>query len=281
MRWSGYSVTRGKRSARIARPGKRGKRKEVRLTKRHRGRGAICLLMLIGLGALLLPLGAPARIGTGELPFGVGERLTFSIRYGFIRAGTAELTVAPGPEGTWILTSRAWTNSFFDVFFKVRDRVRSWVDPVTLESLRFEKTLNEGSYQDREEVVFDRERRVAVYDDSTEVPFPPGARDVLAAFYELRTDRLPIGEKVPVLYHSSKKNWPIHAEVYAVEKVKVPAGEFRCFRVEPHLRSVGVFKQTGRLTIWITADERRMPVKLESKVSFGSFEAVLTEYRTP
>jgi len=237
------------------------------------------LLPALAAAAFLLFLGAPLQGGAEELPFQIGEKLTFSIQYGFIRAGTAELAVMPGPDGSWVLTSRAWTNSFFDVFFKVRDRVRSWIDPVTLESLRFEKTLSEGRYRDREEVLFDRERRVAVYEDSTEVAFPPEARDVLAAFYKLRTERLPIGGKVPVFYHSSKKNWPIYVRVYEVETVEVPAGRFRCFRIEPFLRSVGVFKQTGRLTIWITADERRMPVKLESKVSFGSFEAVLTDFR--
>ncbi|MFH1680501.1 MAG: DUF3108 domain-containing protein [Candidatus Eisenbacteria bacterium] len=238
------------------------------------------LVRIVPAAIALLILGA----GTAhaEPPFRVGEKLAFSIQYGFIRAGIAELEVKPGErEGEWTLSSRAWTNPFFDVFFKVRDEVRSHVDAETIESLRFEKRLQEGKFRDTEIVKFDRGKSLAVYEDGKEVFLTPEARDILATFYHLRGQRLPIGGEVPLVYHSSKKNWPIRVKVHAVETIKVPAGTFRCVRIEPILKSVGVFKQTGRLLIWITADERRMPVKLESKVVFGAFEAVLTEYRAP
>ncbi|MFH1277001.1 MAG: DUF3108 domain-containing protein [Candidatus Eisenbacteria bacterium] len=235
------------------------------------------------LALVLLLLLAPAAVSAaGRKPFGPGEKLTFSIRYGLIRAGTAELEVTEDPDGSWIFTSRARTNSFFDVFFKVRDQVRAWVDPATMRSLRFEKRLREGKYSDDEAVVFDHQAGYAIYEeDSTKVPLTPETRDVLSTFFYVRTARLNLNDKIQMIYHSSKKNWPIHVDVGKVEKVKVPAGEFRCIKIEPFLKTVGVFKQAGRLSIWITADERRMPVKLESKVTFGAFEAVLTDYQTP
>ncbi len=242
--------------------------------ERTTGRAARAAAFLLLL--LIVPAG-PGEAGTGA--FQPGEKLTFSIQYGVIKAGTAEVEVStPGGDGSWMLTSRARTNSFFDVFFKVRDRIDSWIDPETFESIRFEKRLREGKYKGDETVRFDRERRVAVYGDSTEVILPPGTRDVFASFFWLRNRKLPIGEEVSLTYHSSKKNWPTQVKVGPVEKVKVPAGEFLCIRIEPRLQSVGVFKQTGRLRIWVTADKRRIPVKLESKVTFGAFQAVLTDY---
>ena len=69
-------------------------------------------------------------------------------------------------------------------------------------------------------------------------------------------------------------------DIHKGETVKAPAGKFRCFVVDPHLQSVGVFNQKGRMRVWITADRKRMPVKLESKVTFGAFEAVLIGYRS-
>lgn len=247
--------------------------------QRIRTGGATIFLPLLAL-LLLAPAAAPAA--AGKKPFGPGEKLTFSIRYGMIRAGTAELEVTEEPDGSWVFTSRAETNSFFDVFFKVRDQVRSWIDPATMRSLRFEKRLREGKYSDDEAVVFDHGAGHAFYEeDSTKVALTPETRDVLSTFFFVRTARLTLNDKIQMIYHSSKKNWPIHVKVGKVEKVKVPAGEFRCIKIEPFLKTVGVFKQAGRLTIWITADERRMPVKLESKVTFGAFEAVLTEYETP
>lgn len=243
--------------------------------KRTIDRPARCAAVAV----LALLASAAGTAPAGEGPIRVGERLSYSIQYGFVRAGTSELTVSVDTtDGSLLVRSRAATTPFFDVFFKVRDEIRSWIDPETLRSIRFEKRLCEGNYRDEEMVVFDHERGVAVYDDGKEVPLLPEARDILATFFHFRTQRLPIGGEVPLVYHSSKKNWSIRVDVDKVEMVEVPAGRFRCIRVEPFLKSVGVFKQTGRLRIWVTADERRMPVKLESKVTFGAFEAVLTSY---
>jgi hypothetical protein len=41
----------------------------------------------------------------------------------------------------------------------------------------------------------------------------------------------------------------------------------------------GAFSQGGELTVWMTRDERRLPVKLESKLPVGTFTASLREYR--
>ncbi|MBN1825942.1 MAG: DUF3108 domain-containing protein [Candidatus Eisenbacteria bacterium] len=250
------------------------------MNKHTRARAPLARATIALLPLLVLLTGATAAGAAGPGPIRPGEKLTYSIEYGIIKAGTAELTTErDADDSTLVFSTQARTNSFFDVFFKVRDRVVSRVDPKGFVSLRFEKSLREGKYEDDEMVIFDRERMVAVYDDGKETPLAPDARDVLAAFFDLRTRRLVIGAEIPLVYHSSKKNWPITVKVHNVETVKTPAGEFRCIRIEPRLKSVGVFKQTGRLQIWITADSRRMPVKLESKVVFGAFEAVLTDYR--
>jgi hypothetical protein len=63
------------------------------------------------------------------------------------------------------------------------------------------------------------------------------------------------------------------------ENVEVPAGTFRCLVVEPLLKSAGLFKQEGSLTIWLTDDARRMPVLMKSKVAVGSIAAELESFR--
>ncbi len=232
--------------------------------------------MIVLGAALLVVTPAPAK----KLPFAVGEKLTFSIRYGVIKAGTATMEVKDGgKDGTILISSSARSNSFFDVFFKVRDQISAWVDPNTLLTVRFQKQLNEGKYHKQEWVDYLRDEGIARYKDGTEVILHPDARDVLTSFYYLRTLRLPIGKQIPITYHSSKKNCPVNVDIHKVEWVKTPAGRFRCFVIEPYLQSVGVFNQKGRMRVWITADERRIPVKLESKVTFGAFEAILIDYR--
>jgi len=63
------------------------------------------------------------------------------------------------------------------------------------------------------------------------------------------------------------------------ERVKVPAGEFDCVAIEPMLNAGGIFKNKGRLVIWITDDARRMPVLMRSKVTIGSVSVLLVEAR--
>ena len=79
----------------------------------------------------------------------VGEKLVYSVRYGFIRAGEASLEIAGveevGGHPCYHVVSLARSNSFFDRIFRVRDRVESWMDRDFLFSRRFHKSLREGS----------------------------------------------------------------------------------------------------------------------------------------
>jgi hypothetical protein len=71
----------------------------------------------------------------------------------------------------------------------------------------------------------------------------------------------------------------IVVKVIGKEKVTVPAGTFDCFVIEPIMEAGGLFKNSGKLTIWITDDNRRIPVLMKSKIPVGSIDAVLQEFR--
>ena len=66
-------------------------------------------------------------------------------------------------------------------------------------------------------------------------------------------------------------------KVLGREVVETPAGKFKCVVIEPKLKAGGIFKNKGRLVIWLTDDERRMPVLMKSKVAIGSISATLVE----
>jgi hypothetical protein len=87
-----------------------------------------------------------------------------------------------------------------------------------------------------------------------------------------------VGDAVYLANHTGGKNYPIYIKVTGHDTVEVPAGEFDCITIEPVLKTSSIFKHEGKLTIWITDDNLRMPVLLRSKVVVGSFEARLKEY---
>ena len=214
-------------------------------------------------------------------PFRAGESLRFSVQYGFIHAGSAWLAVPEvrqwrGHE-VYELVARAESNAFFSRFYKVRERIESSWDLHGHYSRRYFEDRREGKFRQRTDVVFDADRHEAVYSTGEVFPVPPRVQDALSAFYYTRTQSLPIGGSIVFHYHASHKSQPLQVKVLGRERIQTPAGTFDCVAVEPILKAGGIFRSSGRLVVWLTDDERRMPVLLKSKVMIGSVSVVLQE----
>lgn len=239
-------------------------------------------LFALGLVALLVPPGEEAEFP--DPPFGIGERLTFSVEYGPIRAGTATLTVVGidtiNGRPAFHFRSEARSNRTFSMFYEVRDQTDSWVDVERVESLKLEKHLREGNYRNDKRIEFFQDRNFMIDEDGDTLAIPSGAVDDLAIFYYVRGQQMNVGEKIILnsLYEMEKN--PVAVQVLRRETIRVPAGTFRTLAIEPLVESVGIFKNEGRVTVWVTDDERKMPVMMKSKVFFGSVKAVLTDYET-
>jgi hypothetical protein len=218
-----------------------------------------------------------------NLAFGVGERLEFSVGYGVIKAGTAVMEI---PEIVRIdgrkcyhIVSTARSNKVFSVFFKVDDRVESFMDVHGLYSLRYDKHLREGKFTADVSMIFDQENNLAIYNEGKDTfEVAEYVQDVLSAFYFVRTQNLTVGKSIFVDNHTDRKNYPMEVKVLRKERVKVEAGEFDCLVVEPILQTPGIFEQKGSLTVWLTDDEVKMPVLMKSKVIIGSISSELTGY---
>jgi len=217
------------------------------------------------------------------LPFGPGESLRFSVDFGIINAGSALMEVGEPRRyvGSEILDIRteANSNAFFSKIHKVRDRARTFFDPELLLPRRFEKHQREGSYEKDLLIKFDRDHDVAVYENGDEVVIDRWAQDELSAFYYLRLLPLEPGRDVLIDNHTNRKNYPLKVIVQGRETISVPAGTFDCWVIEPVVREGGIFQAKGTLTIWLTADERRIPVRMRTKIVVGSITVSLVEYR--
>ncbi len=216
-------------------------------------------------------------------PFGIGERLVFDIKYGFVHGGTAVMSI---PEMVWHrgypcyrIVSIAESNSFISAFFPVRDVAESLLDARQMVSRKFEKHLSEGNFRAHDLILFDHDRHIAIYPKKGRiVPLALNAQDILSSLYYVRMMKLEVGSSVSIENHADKKNYPLEIKVLRRERVKVPAGEFDCIVVEPVMRTGGLFSQKGRLWVWMTDDEVHMPVLMKSKIAIGSISAVLRSY---
>lgn len=217
-------------------------------------------------------------------PFRAGESLRFSVQYGPIHAGTAWLEVPEvahwNGHPVWRLVARAESNSFFDKVYKVRNRIESLWDQDARFSWRYFEDRHEGRYTANDTMVFEPDSSRMRYKNGQTFVVPGPVQDALSSFYRTRFEALPIGGRVAFDYHASRKTALMEVRVLGREQVKTPAGKFKCVVVEPLLKAGGIFKNKGRLVIWLTDDDRRMPVLMRSKVVIGSVSVVLQDVTT-
>ena len=216
-------------------------------------------------------------------PFKAGESLRFSVQYGFIHAGTAWLEVPEVADWNghhaWRLVARAQSNWTFDKVYKVRNRIESLWDRDSLFSWRYFEDRHEGKYTANDTMTFEPDSMCMRYNNGQSFPVPGPVQDALSSFYLTRTQALPIGGRIGFDYHASRKTAPMEVRVLGRDEVNTPAGKFHCVVVEPLLNAGGIFKNKGRLLIWLTDDDRRMPVLMKSKVIIGSVKVVLQDYK--
>ena len=228
--------------------------------------------------------------------FQVGEKLTFKVRYGVIKAGEATMEVKDkvpiGNREAYEIISTARSTGTFDFFFKVRDRVESYIDTQGLFSWKFNKKLREGSYKFDLLVDYDQYNGKALIDmirynddepltidkkENFTVKIPPYVLDILAAFYYVRTQKLRLGIPIYLTNHDNKKVYDLRVIVQKRETIKVKAGKFKCIMVQPQLRGEAIFKQKGELWVWLSDDQYKIPVQMKSAVFVGSITTELTK----
>ena len=228
--------------------------------------------------------------------FELGEELVFKIRYGFVKAGKAVMKIKSleerGSKMVYHIQTTARSVSGFDWIYKVRDEVNSFVDYHGLYPLRFEKKLREGGYKADLFVDYFHEDSIAKvefirYEKNMDVrkikkstiKIPPYANDILSAFYLVRNQNIEVGKPIYLTTNEKEKVYDLEISVYGKEIIEVEAGKFRCFQIEPLLKGEGIFKQKGRLKVWLTDDEYKIPVQMTSEVVIGHITTELVEIK--
>jgi len=224
-------------------------------------------------------------------PFQPGEKLVFELKWTVVPAGTATLEVKPiqkvDGKDTYHFSMKAKSNRFVDSFYKVRDRLDGYTNLEISRSVFYAKRQREGKTKKNVVVRFDWASQTAEYTEFIKqskkrpIDLMPGAFDPLSIFYHTRTLVFDVGDELQRPVTDGKKCVLGKAKILRKEKIVVPAGEFDTFLMVPDLQHVGgVFKKSkdAKIEIWVSADSRKIPVKLKSEVVVGSFSAELISY---
>lgn len=261
-----------------------------RMSEKIRGFGLIPvgILLLVALsgstGAGADADGKPLRTMENDA-FTYGEKLTFAVKYKFITAGYAVMAVGSSPtkvsgRPTYDVSFSVRTTNSFDKIFQVRDLYRTWIDVDGLFPWKFQQRVREGDYRkDFSANIDQRTRKARTTQGSFTVP--AYVQDVLSAFYYARAydlRKMKTGQYFTLKNFYGKETHDLKVVMRGKETIETEAGTFRCIRIEPLVKEGGLFKSEGRITVWLTDDDRKMPVKVSAKVPIGSIDSELVKY---
>ncbi len=218
-----------------------------------------------------------------DMPFNPGEKLEYELRWENVPAGSARLEVLPvkviDGQSVFHFVLTAESNSFLDIFYKVRDRIEAFADVEMKHSVRYEKKQHEGKHQKDEVIDFDWNKAQAQYSNfgskNEPIGLMDGSFDPLSAFYYTRTAALDGVDELERPITDGKKNIIGRLKVIRRETITLQNRvTYDTYLLEPELQNVGgVFQATknAKIQVWVTADDKRIPVRITSKVAVGHF----------
>jgi len=216
--------------------------------------------------------------------FALGERLVFDVNYGFITAGEAVMEIPSidtvAGRACYQVDFEVNSLSSFAWIYKVEDRYKTFIDVESIAPWKFEQHVREGSYRRDFIADFDQIHHVARTTEGTH-PIPAYVHDIMSAFYYVRTMDFAGSHPGDIfMLHNFYKDttYDLGVKFLGRQELEVKAGTFHTIVVEPLVKEGGLFKSEGRIVIWLSDDERKIPVRVNTKVLIGSIDTELTQY---
>ena len=223
--------------------------------------------------------------------FKQGEKLEFEINYGFINAGLATLEIDANTSninGRECYLAKVYVNSSpsFDFIYKFNEQYKTFLDKEGIFPWLTEQDKTEGKDYRYSKTEFDQENQKVIITEKNasgeekkkEVKIDLYTLDDISAFYYTRTmdisGKQP-GEVIMLPYLAKDELKEMKIKILGRENVEVPAGEFRCVMVQPMLKESALASKVDDITVWLTDDENKIPVKVQMKIIIGSVKVEL------
>lgn len=226
-----------------------------------------------------------------ERAFEVGEWFKFRIHYLGINAGYANLEVKEAVRNgkkVYHAIGKGYTTGFTKMIFKVVDNYESYFDKETGEPYQYVRQINEGGYIKNEEGFFDDAKKsilVKDYKKKTEKTYnvPDKVQDILSTFYYLRNyptiDKLKVGESVAIDMYFDGEVTKFKLKFLGNEDIDTKYGTVPCKIFRPYVQAGRVFKEQESLTVWISNDDNKLPIRIQASLLVGSIKADLDGFK--
>lgn len=226
-----------------------------------------------------------------EDAFGTGEFFKFRIHYGIVNAGYATLEIKDATinnKKVHHAVGKGYTTGMSKFFFKVEDLYESYFDKETGSPYRYIRKIDEGGYTKNQEGIFNQaENRVLVKDykrkSEKTIITTDNVQDIVSSFYYLRNhpniDKLKSGEAITIDMFFDDEITKFKLKYIGRQDITTKFGTVSTMVFKPLVQTGRVFKEKESLTLWITDDNNKVPIRIKADLAVGSLKADLDEYK--
>jgi hypothetical protein len=225
--------------------------------------------------------------GIQNTAFLAGESSTYTVYYTlgvYIAAGEANFTVnleQLNNKPVYHITGTGKTYSFYDSFFRVRDKYETFIDTATLQPVKFLRNIDEGGYKKYENVTFSRETNTAITNKGV-FKVPDCVQDVLSAIFYARNinfNKYKLNDKIPFTMFLDDEKYDLYIRYMGRETIKTKYGKFKAIKFKPLLVKGTIFQGGEKMLVWVSDDANHLPLRVESPISVGSVKVDMMNYK--
>ena len=223
--------------------------------------------------------------------FKKGEWLKFRLHYGFFNASYASLSLEEEilkNEVIYKATAIGRTTGIARFFFKVDDIYETYFNKTHVKPLRSTRNISEGGYTKNVEINYDYLNNTANITDIknsklSSVSIQKNVQDLISTFYYLRNHfdigNLKNNDFIKIIIFFDADNYDFKMQFLGLEDVETKFGVVNCFKFRPYIESGRVFKDSESLTLWVSNDRNKIPIKVKAGLRIGSIEADLEQFK--
>jgi hypothetical protein len=210
--------------------------------------------------------------------YDAGEWFKFRIHYGFVNAGYATLEVKDvviNNKKAFHVIGKGYTTGMSRFFFKVDDLYESYIEKESGNPAQFVRKINEGGYTKSQEGFFNQ--------SANKIVIPKNTQDILSAFYYLRNyptiDKINPGESIVIDMFFDEETTKFKLKFIGRENITTKFGVVSAMVFRPLVQSGRVFKEQESLTVWVSDDDNRLPIRIKAELAVGSIKADLDAFK--
>lgn len=221
--------------------------------------------------------------------FDTGEKLSFKIAFssmltGNITAGNATMEVMPQKKtlnnrNTYHVVAKGSTSGFVEFFYKVNDKYETFIDDEAFVPLKSTSRIRENNYKRDDTVYFNHKEQIAKR-KLKRTKISANSQDMLSAFYYARTQNisnLKQGDYLQIPFLLNDSLYVSKVVFSGKETIKTKKGTFNCVVFKPMVATGKMFDESYPVTMWLTDDNKRLPILIEMKLSVGKMRIELID----